>query len=78
MDTKCVFTCEVANGLCERGYRIIRIKGNRKKPGLQIYVFEKGPGFDAAFTELSQKRRTKNEAAKEERRNSCSKWKEGP
>ncbi len=49
-----IYTKRIANLLCERGFRIVDIEVNNKKPWLYTYLFEDSDSLRRVLAELTQ------------------------
>lgn len=49
-----IYTKRIANKLCERGFRIVNIEINNKKPWLYTYLFEDSDSLRRVLAELTQ------------------------
>ena len=49
-----IYTKRIANLLCERGFRIVDIEVNNKKPWLYTYLFEDSDSLRGVLAELTQ------------------------
>ena len=62
--SKLIFDARVARSLCKRGFYIIDIKPLRGEPDKTVFVFENTDEFQAAFAEVMDEIKAKNEAKK--------------
>lgn len=49
MDTKVIFSPQLAQWLLQNGYKIVDLKPKRGFEKETVFVFEKGPGFNACI-----------------------------
>ena len=54
MKTFKVFTKKIAISLRERGFDIVAVEVNKKKPQFDVYIFKDTESFREVFTELSK------------------------
>lgn len=52
MKEKVIFMPRLAAALRNKGFKIIRVEANPKKPQYDCYIFEDTPQLQAALTEL--------------------------
>ena len=50
-----VFSARIAGNLHEQGFKIIKTEPNLKNPKLKVFIFEKTPDFEKAFSLLMKK-----------------------
>lgn len=56
MKIKKIFTLWLATELRDRGFYILKVEPNTKKPWLKVYIFEETPQLLAALSEITAKR----------------------
>lgn len=49
-----IYTKRIANLLCERGFRIVDVEVNNKKPWLYTYLFEDSDSLRRVLAELTR------------------------